>query len=164
MRYRLSVSSAEASARIRGAVLGEYWASRRSIREAGAKAGFYGTVERDRFQIVWSDGGIAATNRQTPAGMLHGRITDAATGCEMDVQFRLDALIWGLAIFFGIGILVASAIAITQTDGRAFALLWIAVIVILSLVFSAIFKDMKNQNFRKLEALFSDCIMEKEKN
>ena len=164
MRYRLSVSPTEAAARIRSAVLGEYRASRRSIREAGAKAGFYGTVESNRFQIVWSDGGIAATNRQTPAGMLHGRITDADAGCEMDVQFRLDALIWGLAIFFGIGILVALAIAMYSPSARSFALIWIAVIVILSLVFSAIFKDMKNQNFRKLEALFSDCIIEKENN
>ena len=164
MRYRLSVSSAEAAARIRSTVLGEYRESRRSIREAGAKAGFYGTVESNRFQIAWSDGGLASTNRKTPAGMLHGRITDAATGCEMDVQFRLDALIWGLAIFFGIGILIALAIAITQPDGRSFALIWIAVILILSLVYSAIFKDMKNRNFRKLEALFSDCIMDKEKN
>ena len=164
MRYCLSISPTEAAARIRSAVLGEYWASRRSIREAGAKAGFYGTVERDRFQIVWSDGGIAATNRQTPAGMLCGIVSDSDAGCEMDVQFRLDALIWGLAIFFGIGILVALAIAMFNPAGRSFALLWIAVIVILSLVFSAIFKEMKNRNFRKLEALFSDCIMEKENN
>ena len=164
MRYRLSISSEEAAARIRSAVLGEYWASQRPIRKSGAKAGFYGTAERDRFQIVWSDGGIAATNRQTPAGMLHGKITDIDAGCEMDVQFRLDVLIWGLAIFFGIGILVALAIAMFNPAGRSFALIWIAVIVILSLVFSAILKDMKNQNFRKLEALFSDCIIRKEKN
>jgi len=164
VRYRLSISPAEAAARIRGAVLGEYWASQRPIRKSGAKAGFYGTAERDRFQIVWSDGGIGSTNRKTPAGMLYGRVSDADKGCEMDVQFRLDVLVWGLAIFFGIGILIAMAIAMNQPDGRSFTLIWIAVILILSLVFYAIFKDMKNQNFRKLEALFSDCIMDKEKN
>ena len=164
MRYRLSISSAEAAARIRGAVLGEFWASQRPIRKSGAKAGFYGMAEHSQFQIVWSDGGIGSTNRKTPAGMLYGRISDTDKGCEMDVQYRLDALIWGLAIFFGIGILIALAIAITQHDGRSFALIWIAVILVLSLVFSAIFQEMKNQSFRKLEALFSDCIMEKEKN
>ena len=164
MRYRLSISSEEAADRIRGAVLGEYWASQRPIRKSGAKAGFYGTVERDRFQIVWTDSGIGSTNRKTPAGMLYGRITDADAGCEMDVQFRLDALIWGLAIFFGIGILVALAIAMYSPSARSFALIWIAVILILSLVFSAILKDMKNRNLRKLEALFSDCIIGKEKN
>lgn len=163
MRFRLSISSAEAAARIRGAVLGEYWASRRAIRESGAKAGFYGTVERDRFQIVWSDGGIASTNRQTPAGMLRGTVSDAEFGCDVDAQFRLDALILGLAIFFGLGILVALAIAMHNPAGRSFALLWIAVAVILGLVFSAIFREMKNQNFRKLEALFSDCIIHQEK-
>lgn len=163
MRFRLSIPSAEAAARIRGAVLGEYWMFRRSIRESGAKAGFYGTTERNRFQIVWSDGGIASTNRQAPAGMLRGTVSDAEFGCEVDVQFRLDALVWGLAIFFGIGILVALAIAMYNPAGRSFALLWIAVAVILGLVFSAIFREMKNQNFRKLEELFSDCTIKKEK-
>ena len=90
-------------------------------------------------------------------------IRDAEFGCDVDAQFRLDALVLGLAIFFGIGILVALAIAMYNPAGRSFALLWIAVAVILGLVFSAIFREMKNQNCRKLEELFSDCIIEKEK-
>lgn len=163
MRYRLSISSAEAAQRIRGALLGEYWASQRPIRKSGAKAGFYGTVERSQFQIIWSDGGFGSTNRKTPAGMLHGTVSDAEFGCEVDVRFRLDALIWGLAIFFGLGILVALAIAAHDPAGRSFALIWFSGVLILSLVFSAFFRDLRNRNFRKLEALFSDCTIQKEK-
>jgi len=163
VRYRLSVSSAEAAARIRGAVLGEYWESRHAIRKPAAKEGFYGTTEQEKFEIFWSDGGMLLWQRQTPIGFLRGYLQQMDTGCALAVTFRIDPLIWFLAAFFGVGVLAALMIAIHETEARTFALLWIAAAAILSFIFAAIFREARSLNFKKLETLFSDCIIKKEK-
>ena len=164
MRYRLSISSAEAVERIRGVLLGAVKDSRQPVWRTAAKQGFYGEASQNHFEIGWNDGIFSPHPRSLTRGMLIGTLQEDESGCTMDVRFRYGKWLWVWYGLFAIGIIVFM-ISFLQTPSESlFELFWSILAVLMLTGFSLVLREKRKLSIRKLEALFSYCIIEREKN
>ena len=163
MRYRLSISSAEAAARIRSAVLGGVRDSSRMAWKTAAKQGFYGEVSQNHFEIGWNDGFFSPHPSSLVRGMLIGTLQEGENGCTMDVRFRYGILLWLWYGLFAIGIITFFTSFLRAPTESPFELIWSVLAVLMLSGFSLVLLKKRKLSFRKLEDLFSDCTIKKEK-
>lgn len=163
MRYRLSISSAEAAARIRGAVLGRVKDSRDPVWRTAAKQGFYGEASQSHFEIGWNDGVFSPHPSSLARGMLIGTLQEDENGCTMDVRFQYGKRLWVWYGLFAIGIIVFMTSFLQTPSESLFELFWSVLAVLMLTGFSLVLREKRKLSIRKLEDLFSDCMIQKEK-
>ncbi len=162
MRYRLSVSSAEATERIRSAVLGGVRDSSRMAWKTAAKQGFYGEVSQNHFEIGWNDGFFSPHPSSLVRGMLIGTLQEDENGCTMNIRFQYGKWLWVWYGLFAIGIIVFMTSFLQTPSESLFELSWSVLAVLMLTGFSLVLREKRKLSFRKLEALFSDCTIQKE--
>ena len=162
MRYRLSISSAEAAARIHGVLLGGVMDSRPLVWKTAAKQGFYGEVSQNHFEIGWNDGVFSPHPNSRARGMLIGTLQEDESGCTMNIRFQYGKWLWVWYGLFAIGIIVFMTSFLQTPSESLFELFWSVLAVLMLTGFSLVLREKRKLSFRKLEALFSDCTIQKE--
>ena len=162
MRYELSVSSAETAERIRSALLGGVLDSRCTAWKTAPKQGFYGEVSQSHFEIGWTDGFFSPHPSSLVRGMLIGTLQEDENGCTMNIRFQYGKWLWVWYGLFAIGIIVFMTSFLQTPSESLFELFWSVLAVLMLTGFSLVLREKRKLSFRKLEALFSDCTIQKE--
>ncbi len=163
MRYILNISPEDAAARLRAALRGTVEQSLNNPWKTDPKSGFYGAVSADRFEMGFFDGLISPHPLRLLQARLKGTIREASEGCAVFVRFCLSPIVWFLlAVFFCAavnGLLNISGVP----EAPAERFLFVFGALFACVIFSVFLLGARKRNYRELEAVFSGCIVEKQK-